>query len=676
MHSIANRPLWQKLLALVVSVAFAIGAADLSQHYLGDQFETTFGLLAVVIVGILGGVRFGVVAALLIGLFYDSSISSPPPVFGVWNSHFAARLVIFLAISLVVLVIIHRLQQYAASLEAKERALRVSRQAEQSEHLLRRSAELHYARESIRFEAVLSGILDAVVSVDSKGIVRYMNAAASEFSGLKVEDCLGKPFEDLWSIELRSTGEVIEPLALTVLREGKAENDSDDRLLVSKHAGSRDVEVSASPIHDENGTLVGAVTILRDVSERRASEERLKDYEQRFRLATDAANIGVWVWNPDTDTALWNRNLTRMVGLGDFEYEGPIKPFYERVAPEEVENLQEAIRIAIHERKSFYREFRMVSESGEPYWLAGGGAGVYDQKTGKIRFMAGVNLDISDRKRSEERIRNLNDSLAESAAHLSRANNDLHDRTRQLELMLSERTAFLSSMSHELRTPLHSISGFLELLLEDPESQELNERQSRFLRNIEGSAQHLIRVVNDVLDLSRISVGRLRLSPELFDFREVAEPVVAAFLPIASDHGVELLLDGTERPSLFADRERLHQILTNLISNAIKFTPAGGQVKVRLGSSGESVFAVVEDTGIGIPPVDLERIFFEFEQVHHPTFRPKLRGSGLGLAITKKLVELQGGSIEVESTVEQGSRFRISFPAEPRNDGTANPSTL
>lgn len=676
MHSIAIRPLWQKLLVLVVSVAFAIGAADLSQHYLGDQFETTFGLLAVVVVGIFGGVRIGIVAALLIGLFCDFSITYPPPVFSVWNSHFVARLIIFLAIALVVLMIIHRLQEYAANLEAKELALRLSRQAEESEHLLRRTAELHYARESLRFETVLSGILDAVVSVDCTGIVRYVNAAASEFSGIKAEDCLGKPIENLWSLERRSTGEIIEPLALTVLREGKAEHDSDDRILVSKHGGSRDVAVSASPIHDEDGTVIGAVTILRDVSERRASEERLKDYEQRFRLATDAANIGVWVWNPETDTALWNRNLTRMVGLGDFEYEGPIDPFYQRVAPEEIENLQEAVRTAIRERKSFYREFRMLSESGEPYWLAGGGAGVYDQKTGKIRFVAGVNLDISDRKRSEERIRNLNDSLAESAAHLSRANSDLYDRTRQLELMLSERTAFLSSMSHELRTPLHSISGFLELLLEDPESQGLNERQRRFLRNIEGSAQHLIRVVNDVLDLSRISAGRLRLSPELFDFREVAEPVVAAFLPIASDHGVELLLSGTEHPSLFADRERLHQILTNLISNAIKFTPAGGQVKVSLGDSAESVYAVVEDTGIGIPPEDLDRIFYEFEQVHHPTFRPKLRGSGLGLAITKKLVELQGGSIEVDSTAERGSRFRISFPAHPCSGGAANTSTL
>src|SRR5690606_29182240 len=130
------------------------------------------------------------VAALLIGLFYDFSLNSPSSAFGVWSSHFVARLVIFLAIAVVVLLIIHRLQQYAASLEAKERALRLSRQAEESEHLLRRTAELHYARETIRFETVLSGILDAVVSVDCEGIVRYVNAAASEFSGLKVEDCL------------------------------------------------------------------------------------------------------------------------------------------------------------------------------------------------------------------------------------------------------------------------------------------------------------------------------------------------------------------------------------------------------------------------------------------------------------------------------------------------------
>lgn len=668
MHSIAIRPLWQKSLVLIIAVSFAIGAGELSQRYLGNQFETTFGLLAVVIAGIFGGARFGMLAALLTGLLTNFAHTDARFVFSLPTKPSVAGLIVFLVISFVVVAIIHQLQRYAANLERKELALRLAQQAGEAERLLRREAEAHYAREAIRFETALSGILDAVVSVDCEGIVRYANAAALQFSGREAEECLGKPIENLWSIESRSTGERIEHLVLSVLRTGMAERDADGRILVSELAGSRDVAVAAAPVHDEHGALAGAVTILRDITEARAAEQRFKDYEQRFRLATDAANIGVWVWDVEKNLALWNRNLTRMVGLGDFEYEGPVDAFYSEVAPQDREPLQDAIAAAIESREPFYREFRMVSDTGGQKWLAGGGAGVYDEVTGKIRFMAGVNLDITNRKIAEGQIHDLNESLAESAVNLSRMNRELQARTRQLEVMLSERTAFLSSMSHELRTPLHSISGFLELLLENPESQDLNERQRRFLRNIESSSQHLIRVVNDVLDLSRISAGRLRLNLEYLDLREIAEPVVASLAPIAKEQRVDLDLCGTEHPSLFADRERLRQILTNLVNNAIKYTPAGGRVAVTLGHSDGHIFAMVEDTGIGIDAADLDRIFGEFEQAHHPRFRPKLRGSGLGLAITKKLVELHRGRIEVESELDRGSRFRISFPAQPGSE--------
>lgn len=663
MHTLANKPVWQKLLVLVAAVALSAVCSEFAHHYLADQFEATFGLLAVVIVGIFCGPRFGLVAALFSGLITGLEFREPSVTLGVPSAGAVVKFLIFLIVSAAVLGIIHRLQRYAADLEAKERALRIARQESESEHLLRCTAESNFTRESLRFKTILSGLLDAVVSVDREGTVRYVNAAAAAFSGIDASECLGKPVSEMWSIESRRSGEKIRLPILAAIEGDRAIHPADDLVLVPAAGRSRDVEIGASVLHDEHGEMVGAVSILRDISDKRASEIRFREHEQRFRLATDAANIGVWLWYPDSGVALWNRSLTRMMGRGDTEFEGLIDDFFQCVAPEELAGLQEVMRIAIENHESFYREFRMVDRAGKPFWMAGGGGGVYDEKTGETRFVAGVSIDITGRKIAEERIRSLNASLAESTARLSRVNDDLQERTRQLESILAERTAFLSSMSHELRTPLHSISGFLELLLEDPASEGLNDRQRRFLRNIESSAHHLIRVVNDVLDLSRISAGRLRLSAEAFDLREVAEAVVDESRPIALDHQVSLTLNGEDHPILFADRERLHQILMNLVSNAIKFTPSGGEVKVSLGSSRESVFAAVDDTGIGIAPADLSRIFEEFEQVHHPTFRPKLRGSGLGLAITRKLVELQGGGIDVESKPGEGSKFRVTFPA-------------
>ncbi|MDZ7638280.1 MAG: HAMP domain-containing sensor histidine kinase [Bryobacterales bacterium] len=290
-------------------------------------------------------------------------------------------------------------------------------------------------------------------------------------------------------------------------------------------------------------------------------------------------------------------------------------------------------------------------------------AGIFDQRTGEMRSVGGITVNITDRKISEERIQKLNESLADNAAQLCAANRELNERSEQLESLLAERTVFLSSMSHELRTPLHSISGFLELLLEERESGMLNDRQRRYLKNIEGSAQHLNRVVSDVLDLSRIAAGRLRLSLEVVDLSKICDQVVTALLPVAEESEVGLEFALSDESGIFADRERVQQVLANIVGNAIKFTPAGGKVKVSIAHEDGRALACVEDTGIGIPAEDHVRIFQEFEQVHQQGFRPRTRGSGLGLAITRKLLDMQGGGVSVESKVGQGSTFRVWFPS-------------
>ncbi len=264
---------------------------------------------------------------------------------------------------------------------------------------------------------------------------------------------------------------------------------------------------------------------------------------------------------------------------------------------------------------------------------------------------------------------------------------EIQDTARQLEVVSRHKSQFLAGMSHELRTPLNAIIGFSEVLL-DPNMGPLPpEEQQEFLTNILTSGKHLLRLINDVLDLSKIEAGKMELQPEAVSLPDTVEGVLGTVKTLAAKKQIRVVSDvAADLPPAWADPPRLKQILFNLLSNAIKFTPAGGHVTVKAQrvdrSSGhtvdpgrpvdsstprpldrgtELIEVAVADTGIGIPPEDLGRIFEEFEQVSDPT-RPRQEGTGLGLALVKKLVEMHGGSIRVESTPGKGSTFTFTIP--------------
>ncbi len=264
---------------------------------------------------------------------------------------------------------------------------------------------------------------------------------------------------------------------------------------------------------------------------------------------------------------------------------------------------------------------------------------------------------------------------------------EIQDTARQLEEVSRHKSQFLASMSHELRTPLNAIIGFSEVLL-DPNLGDLPpEEQREFLTNILTSGKHLLRLINDVLDLSKIEAGKMELHQEAVSLADTVEGVLGTVKPLATKKQVRVssTLD-PDLPPAWADPPRLKQILYNLLSNAIKFTPAGGQVTVtahQLTGVGSPVSGAgpespipnpqsptpglylevsVTDTGIGIPEKDLERIFEEFEQVADPT-RPRQEGTGLGLALVKKLVRMHGGTVRVASTPGKGSTFTFTVPA-------------
>jgi PAS domain S-box-containing protein len=275
-----------------------------------------------------------------------------------------------------------------------------------------------------------------------------------------------------------------------------------------------------------------------------------------------------------------------------------------------------------------------------------------------------IGRDVSERKRAEEELRRQADHLARTSAELKSLNQQLQVRQLELENAIASRSRFYASMSHELRTPINAILGYSALLLDDIYGP-LNEEQSRGIERANHAARHLLELVNDILDLSKIEAGKVDLEIHPATFPEVVQDLFVTVRPLADEHGSELTLHSDGDVTLTTDPRRVRQILLNLLSNAIKFGEHK-PITVRCHTCEDGGVEVeVSDQGKGIDPDDLERIFDEFVQLSHPG---QQHGTGLGLPISRRLANLLGGSLTVESKEGEGSTFRLRLPGrvDPR----------
>jgi signal transduction histidine kinase/ActR/RegA family two-component response regulator len=252
---------------------------------------------------------------------------------------------------------------------------------------------------------------------------------------------------------------------------------------------------------------------------------------------------------------------------------------------------------------------------------------------------------------------------------------ELKEQSVELELASRHKSEFLASMSHELRTPLNAVLGFSEVLLERMFG-DINERQEEYLRDIHGSGKHLLELLNEVLDLSKVEAGRMELEYTSFDLGELLAGAASMLRERAVLHGIELAVEvGDGVDQIYADELRLKQVLLNLVTNAVKFTGDGGTVTVRALRDGDAIDITVTDTGIGVPEEDRERIFESFQQGGRGSSREE--GTGLGLTLSRRIVELLGGHMWLESEVGRGSTFGFSIPARERatlpRDGEPSP---
>jgi len=380
--------------------------------------------------------------------------------------------------------------------------------------------------------------------------------------------------------------------------------------------------------------------------------------EKRFRELLEAAPDAIMQVDADGRIILLNRVTEDMFGYTRDELLGqPV----EVLIPQELH--------ARHvQHRAHYRQNPLTRTMGSGLALEG------IRKNGS-RFPVEISLspsdsaegfrvtaiirDTTERRTAEESLRKVREEYTQQ---LAEANAELEMTNRELERANRLKSEFLASMSHELRTPLHTIIGFSELLGEELEGP-LNEKQHRFIQHIHKDSLHLLELINDVLDISKIEADRLELRPEAFDFTALLAESLASVRSLAEAKSHILESASNVPRAVEADRLRIKQVLVNLLSNAIKFTPEGGRIGVDARVQGSAVVVSVSDTGIGIPPEEHESIFDKFHQVGATT-KGVREGTGLGLAITKRLVEQHGGSISVQSKPRQGSTFVFTLPLE------------
>ncbi len=315
------------------------------------------------------------------------------------------------------------------------------------------------------------------------------------------------------------------------------------------------------------------------------------------------------------------------------------------------------------EQKCRVRKFEALvrKKDGSPLWISEDAKAVRDEK-GRVLFYDAIWSDISKDKQIEE----------ERQRHLTELEEKVRQRTEELKLALDAaeeasraKSDFLTSMSHELRTPLTAIIGFSEILLGEF-AGKLNEKQRQYVNYILESGSHLLSLINDILDLSKVEAGKMELKTSKVKVGEILEGSLSMIRDSCRREGISLELRALPEAAdleITADPRRLKQIMHNLLSNAVKFTPKGGSITVEAEREGDELVISVTDTGVGIPPEEQERIFEKFHQVSDAP------GTGLGLALTRKLVEMHGGRIWVESEGKgKGSRFSFTLPLKRTKD--------
>ena len=519
---------------------------------------------------------------------------------------------------------------------------------------IRDITERKYAEQQLKeinqmFSLILNSTAEGIYGIDKNGICTFCNRACMDLLGYdSQEELLGKNMHDLIHHTLPD-GSSFPVHNCRIFKAFQLGEDIhvDDELFWSKDGLSFPTEYWSFPQY-KDGECVGAVVTFFNITERKQTQDKLRQIGERLTLATQAGGVGIWDWDIRTNQLTWDDQMLHLYGITRHHFIGAYEAWRSGLHPDDVIRGDSEIQMALRGDKEFDTEFRVLWQDGTTHHLRAL-ARVERDSSGQPVRMTGTNWDITGQKLFEEELLSAKKS-AESASNA--------------------KSEFLANMSHEIRTPMNGVIGMTGLLLDT----ELDETQYRYAATVRASGESLLGLINDILDFSKIEAGKLDLETLDFDLSSLLDDFAITLALRAQEKRLELIYAADlDVPVLLrGDPGRLRQILTNLTGNSIKFTQKG-EVAIRVSLVEESATDVllrfaVRDTGIGIAADKIDRLFNKFTQMDASSTR-KYGGTGLGLSISKQLAQLMGGEVGIESKEGQGAEFWFTVRLSKQVEG-------
>jgi PAS domain S-box-containing protein len=488
-----------------------------------------------------------------------------------------------------------------------------------------------------RLAAIVEGSDDAIIGKTLEGVIISWNPSAERIYGYTPAEVVGRHVSMLVLPEHEAE---LEQIMASVAR-GVAVTHLETKRRC-KNERVIDVSVTVSPIRDGSGEIVGAATVARDITEQKQTERARELMLRNLADAQRLAKLGSWTWDPVRDHATWSLQMYEIFARDPAAGPATSEELFAYVHPDDRDRIAAGYAEAFGGGTGFELDYRILAADGAEHHIRGLG---YEDPAHPGSYVGTVQDITGQRQAEQERL-----EMLEATARAEGANR--------------AKSEFLARMSHELRTPLNSIMGFSQLM----ELEGLQPRQQKHVSLVLKAARHLLELINEVLDLSRIEAGRLAVSPEPVALADAIDEALELIAPLASERNVTVRADTAciaHDVHVSADRNRLKQVLLNLLSNAIKYNRAGGHVEISCSAIATGrVRTRIVDTGIGIQADHLPKLFEPFERLGAE--QTDIEGTGLGLSLSKALVEVMGGTIEVESEPGSGTTFEIELDGADR----------